>query len=261
MQERQKQIYSQAQFLPFSSEKLTFVDGQISGSVLEGKPLRSAYAPVAADRDESLALSLQPFCAMNGFKGYGSLWTESRVLKTSHTAPSKPVRNFDLERLPEDYMDESEMQVVSKSLDMLGANSNLSKRTPYKDENSFVGGQIPFSQGDSPSSKLMNEDLDLKVLLVPSKEIHQDGDLSSDGKVDCTDIKKSATVLQNLNTTADGTMSHDFPETNAHGVGNFSACQDMSSSTLSHMDQQISWPNQVTALSHSMYIMHADFVC
>lgn len=243
MQERQKQIYSQAQFLAFSSEKLAFVDGQISGSVLEGKPLRPAYVPVAADKEESLALSLQPFSAMNGFKGCGSLWTDGRGLKTSHTAQSKPIRNFDLERLPEDYMDESEIQVVSKCSDMPGANSILSKRTLYKDENSFLGAKISFSQVDSPSSKQMQGESDLRILLVPRKEINQDCDGSSEGKVDSTNIKY-ATVLQNLNNTTHSTTSQDFPLKYTPGVGNFHACQDSSPSTLSHMDKQMSLHHQ-----------------
>ena len=220
MQERHKQIYSQAQFLAFSSEKLAFADGQINGSVLEGKPLRPTYAPVAVDREESLALSLHPFCAMNGFKGCGSLWSDSRGLKTSHTAQSKPIRNFDLERLPEEYMDESEIKVVSKCSDTPGANLILSKRTPYKDE-----------------------------------KINQDGDESSEGKVDSINIKKSATVL-NLNNTTDSTISHDFLVKNTPGVGSFHACQDSSPSNLSHTDKQMSSRQQVASLSPSLHVTH-----
>lgn len=256
MQERHKQIYSQAQFLAFTSEKLALVDGQISGSVLEGKPLRPAYAPVAADREESLALSLQPFCAMNGFKGCGSLWTDHRGLKTSQTAQGKPIRNFDLERLPEEYMDESEIQVVSKCSDTPGANSILSKRTSYKDESSCLEAKISSTQVDSPSSKQMCEESHLRILLVPRKEFNQCGDESSEGKVDSTNVKKSATVFQNLNNTTDSTISHDFLEKNTPGVRSFHAHQDRNPPNLSHIDKKMSLHQQVASLSHTLYVKH-----
>ncbi|KAJ6406159.1 hypothetical protein OIU84_009809 [Salix udensis] len=101
MQEIRRRNYSRAQVFAFSPESLVLVEGQFCGSVLEGKPLRPpVFTGGREHNQDALGLSLSPFCTLKEIRGSGSLWIDG-------TAPSKPVRNFDLEKLPEDDADES----------------------------------------------------------------------------------------------------------------------------------------------------------
>lgn len=108
MQETRRRNYPQAQVFAFSPESLVLVDGQFCGSVLEGKPLRPpVYIAGRAHKQDALGLSLSPFCTLKEIKGSGSLWIDGMGAETFLPAHSKPLRNFDLEKLPEDDVDES----------------------------------------------------------------------------------------------------------------------------------------------------------
>ncbi|KAF9681298.1 hypothetical protein SADUNF_Sadunf06G0211400 [Salix dunnii] len=108
MQEIRRRNYSRAQVFAFSPESLVLVEGQFCGSVLEGKPLRPpVYTGGRAHKQDALGLSLSPFCTLKEIKGSGSLWMDGMGAEPFLPAPSKPVRNFDLEKLPEDDADES----------------------------------------------------------------------------------------------------------------------------------------------------------
>ncbi|KAJ6361277.1 hypothetical protein OIU78_001840 [Salix suchowensis] len=108
MQEIRRRNYSRAQVFAFSPESLVLVEGQFCGSVLEGKPLRPpVYTGGRAHNQDALGLSLSPFCTLKEIRGSGSLWIDGRGAEPFVPAPSKPVRDFDLEKLPEDDADES----------------------------------------------------------------------------------------------------------------------------------------------------------
>ncbi|KAJ6697766.1 hypothetical protein OIU79_011341 [Salix purpurea] len=108
MQEIRRRNYSRAQVFAFSPESLVLVEGQFCGSVLEGKPLRPpVYTGGRAHNQDALGLSLSPFCTLKEIRGSGSLWIDGMGAEPFVPAPSKPVRNFDLEKLPEDDADES----------------------------------------------------------------------------------------------------------------------------------------------------------
>ncbi|KAG6743142.1 hypothetical protein POTOM_054088 [Populus tomentosa] len=81
---------------------------QFCGSVLEGKPLRPpVYIAGRAYKQDALGLSLSPFCTLKKIEGSGSLWIDGMGAETFLPAHCKPLRNLDLEKLPEDDADES----------------------------------------------------------------------------------------------------------------------------------------------------------
>ena len=165
-------IHSHAQILACNSRSFLHADDRYSGSVLDGKHLRPSYATGQAYKDESLNLSLHPFYALD-HKGCGSSRMDSRGVETLQTAQSKPIRNFDLEKLPEEYMDESENHIGPNNSKMLDGNSFLVKRTSNTDEDSFVGANLSVIQVDSPSLKQTYPETNLRVLSVNGQEIIQ----------------------------------------------------------------------------------------
>ncbi|KAE8056290.1 hypothetical protein FH972_013075 [Carpinus fangiana] len=98
---------------------------------------------------------------------------DSRGVETLQTAQSKPIRNFDLEKLPEEYMDESENHIGPNNSKMLDGNSFLVKRTSNTDEDSSVGANLSVIQVDSPSLKQTYPETNLRVLSVNGQEIIQ----------------------------------------------------------------------------------------
>ncbi|XP_011036665.1 PREDICTED: uncharacterized protein LOC105134088 isoform X2 [Populus euphratica] len=107
MQEIRGRNYSQARVLVFNPESLVFVESQYCGSVLERKPSRPVFTAGRGLKKDPLALSLRPFCTFKEIKGSGLLWIDGIGDETSPPAHRKPVRDFDLEKVPEDEADES----------------------------------------------------------------------------------------------------------------------------------------------------------
>lgn len=107
MQEIKGRNYSQAQVLAFNPESLVLVEGQNCGSVLERKLLRPVCTAGRGLKKDALALSLRPFCTFKEIKGSGLLWIDGTGDESSLPALRKPVKNFDLEKVPEDDADES----------------------------------------------------------------------------------------------------------------------------------------------------------
>lgn len=134
MQEIRKQIYSQVQYK----------DAQVHRSVLGGRQLKPVHATVLSDEEGSHSLSLRPFSSLNELVNSGSLWA-----KAFHNSQSKQVRNFDLERLPEEYMGESE-ETGAKSIHV---NSDYAAGGA-----SYLGFNTCVSEVGSPSSKEMSQD-------------------------------------------------------------------------------------------------------
>uniref|UniRef100_A0A6N2K191 Uncharacterized protein n=1 Tax=Salix viminalis TaxID=40686 RepID=A0A6N2K191_SALVM len=106
MQEIKGRNYSQAQVLALNPESLVLVEGQNCGSVLERKLLRPVCTAGRGLKKDALTLSLRPFCTFKEIKGSGFSWIDGIGDETSPPARRKPVRNFDLEKVPEDDADE-----------------------------------------------------------------------------------------------------------------------------------------------------------
>lgn len=134
MQEIRKQIYFQVQHR----------DAQVHSSVPEGSQVKPVHAIFPSDEEESHSLSLPPFSSLNELVNSGSLWA-----KAFHISQSKQVRNFDLERLPEEYMGESEET---------GANSIHFNSDYAAGGASYLGFNTSISEVDSPSSKEISQD-------------------------------------------------------------------------------------------------------
>jgi hypothetical protein len=162
-------IHSHAQILACNSRSFLLADDRYSGSVLDGKHLRPSYATGQAYKDESLNLSLHPFYALD-HKGCGSSCMDSRGVETLQTAQSKQIRNFDLEKLPEEYMDESENQIEPNGSKRSDENSILVKRTTNTDGDSSVVANLSV---DSPSLKQTYPETYLRILSVNGQEIIQ----------------------------------------------------------------------------------------
>lgn len=203
-------IYSQAQILACSSKGFVHVDDRYSGSVLDGKHLRPTYATGQAYKDESLSLSLHPFYALD-HKGCGSEWMDSRGVETLQTGQSKPIRNFDLEKLPEDCMDESEYQIEPNSSKMSDENSISLKRTTNADGDSSVKENLSAIQMGSPSLKQIYPKTNIRILSENGQEIIQDCDRVSEDKAYRTEIKRSALSFPSPNNTSENKTSQDFP--------------------------------------------------
>ncbi|KAJ6732244.1 hypothetical protein OIU79_003382 [Salix purpurea] len=106
MQEIKGRNYSQAQVLALNPESLVLVEGQNCGSVLERKLLRPVCTAGRGLKKDALALSLRPFCTFKEIKGSGFSWIDGIGDETCPPARRKPVRNFDLEKVPEDDANE-----------------------------------------------------------------------------------------------------------------------------------------------------------
>ncbi|KAK3211394.1 hypothetical protein Dsin_016100 [Dipteronia sinensis] len=194
MQEIRRRACSQAQVLTFSSEKVLLKDGPSKCSILEGKPLRPAYATGLAYKEEYLALSLRPFVTLREFEGSsGSFLVEN---ENFCTVERKPMRNLDLEKLPEEYMDEpSEMADVK---------STPSQRTNDTEVISVVGAN----------------------LFVASEQINLNIDQSSEDEAfEVDDVKKCVTSSLESNSATEKNASKEPT------VGSSDTFQDLSPST------------------------------
>lgn len=143
-------MHSRAQILAYNSESHIVPDDRYAGSITEGKLLRPTYATSQAFKNESLALSLHPFYVL-GYKGSGSLWMCKRGVETLQTAQSKQIRNFDLEKLPDEYIDEFENQSDPNTCKIADENSVSLKRTTN-------------TSGDS-QEKAYRRDIEKQILL------------------------------------------------------------------------------------------------
>ncbi|TXG62247.1 hypothetical protein EZV62_013610 [Acer yangbiense] len=196
MQEIRRRACSQAQVLTFSSESVLLKDDPSNCSILEGKPLRPAYATGLAYKEEYLALSLRPFVTLREFKGSGgSFLVDGIGNENFHTVERKPMRNLDLEKLPEEYMDEpSEMADVK---------STPSQITNDTEVISVVGAN----------------------LFVTSEQINLNIDQSSEDKAFEVDVKTCVTSSLESNSTAEKNASKEPT------VGSSDTFQDLSPST------------------------------
>ncbi|KAF8400537.1 hypothetical protein HHK36_013836 [Tetracentron sinense] len=243
MQEINKRIYSQAQVLAFNSRTIAVGDGQLLGSVGEGKPLRPAYNTAQAHGEESHALSLHHTWALKGLTGSDSLWMNNTKVKTFPIAQNKPVREIDLERLPEDYLDDSEIQFEANSSEIPAANTSLSERIPHTDEVSFVSSNWSVLQVDSPSLKQRDPKTDIERSLVACQENHQFFDQTSERKVHGVDVKKCDTGFQRLHNTFQSNTLQNFHWHRLPAGGNSHVYEEPNRSSNQHVEKPL-WLHQ-----------------
>ncbi|KAL5785964.1 hypothetical protein ACOSQ2_008356 [Xanthoceras sorbifolium] len=178
---------SQARVLTFSSERVLLKDDPSYCSILEGKPLRPAYASGQAYKEEYLALSLHPFVALGDFISSGSFLMDGVGNENFCTAERKPMRNFDLEKLPEEFMDEPEIHVRSYNSEMADAKSTQSQRTTDTGVISVVGAK-PF---------------------VTSEQINLNCDQAPEDRTFEIDVKKCVTSSLESNSTTEKNASKE----------------------------------------------------
>ncbi|KAA8521681.1 hypothetical protein F0562_012329 [Nyssa sinensis] len=193
MQEIKKSIFSPAQKWVYNYESVTIGDNSLCGSILVVKPLRPASANAESYKEESLALSLHPFYALKEVQSCDSLCMNSHGANTSYSSQSKPTRNFDLEKLPEYNVDESQNEVKSNSSTMPDINSTLTNRTLDRDANRFLGADLSVKM-DSPSPTQVYPEPDFRTPSSPSQKINQDCDQALGGNV-CGVDEKCATGI------------------------------------------------------------------
>ncbi|KAB5513847.1 hypothetical protein DKX38_027753 [Salix brachista] len=164
MQEIKGRDYSQAQVLAFNPESLVLVEGQNCGSVLERKLLRPVCTAGRGLKKDALTLSLRPFCTFKEIKGSGFSWIDGIGDETCPPARREPVRNFDLEKVPEDDADEpADLEGMPKQW----KGSVLTESTElFRDLGS--GGEVALT---SPKSELHNSRRDGYVDSFPKDPV------------------------------------------------------------------------------------------
>ncbi|KAK9141533.1 hypothetical protein Syun_010933 [Stephania yunnanensis] len=198
MQEISKAISSQAQVLAFDSETFSDRNCHLHTFIADGKPLRRSH--VAQNHVESLVLSQHPYCPVNGFtslspkKSTGTIDLDAQALPR---VPSKPRREIDLERPPEDYMDDNEAQDVASCSQAVDSKSCSEKET--KKQSSDLHVEKDLSNAKMSCACLNGTD---KIVLMsaypePSQGICQTRGPSSETKIFEALACKSKTVNKN----------------------------------------------------------------
>ncbi|KAK2659347.1 hypothetical protein Ddye_005880 [Dipteronia dyeriana] len=224
MQEIRRRACSQAQVLTFSSERVLLKDDPSNCSILEGKPLRPAYATGLAYNEEYLALSLRPFVTLREFKGSGgSFLVDGIGNENFRTVEKKPMRNLDLEKLPEEYMDEpSEVADVESTpsqrsndtevISVVGANlfvtsEQINLNIDRSAEDKAFEVDVKKCVASSLESNSTTEENDLKEPTVGSSDTFQDLSPSTNG-----DTEKPTLLHQGLSILMTGSNALNFKE-------------------------------------------------
>lgn len=193
MQEIRGRNYSQARVLAFNPESLVLVESQHCGSVLERKPSRPVFTAGRGLKKDPLALSLRPFCTFKENKGSGLLWIDGIGDETPPPAHRKPVRDFDLEKVPEDEADESaDLEGIPKQW----KGSNLPESTElFQDFGS--SGEVALT---SPKSELHNShDDDVDSFPKDPVKCSQDSSILEPKQLDEFNIQRSIHLETNSN--------------------------------------------------------------
>nr|TKS11135.1 hypothetical protein D5086_0000077370 [Populus alba] len=167
MQEMRGRNYSQTRVLAFNPESLVLVESQYCGSVLERKPLRPVFTAGRGLKKDPLALSLRP----------------------------KLVRDFDLEKVPEDEADEfADLEGIPKQW----KGSNLPESTElFQDFGS--SGEVALT---SPKSELHNShDDDVDSFPKDPVKCSQDSSILEPKQLDEFNIQRSIHLETNSNLT------------------------------------------------------------
>ncbi|XP_010265635.1 PREDICTED: uncharacterized protein LOC104603329 isoform X2 [Nelumbo nucifera] len=216
MQETRKRAYSQVQVLTFNSDTVAIPDA-LHGSTVEEKPLRSTRVSTQAYQEGSHVLSSNPVCSVKEFTGSGpktSLWIDNTESSTSNSK-NKPRIEIDLEKLPEDYLDESDLQVEENNFKIANTTTILSEGTPGAAQFSVVECNPSVIQVESPNLKQGDLKLDLGTFSELRQEIHQVCNQALERKTCGVDINECATGFQPLHRS----IVNDFPWNHPAAVG------------------------------------------
>lgn len=254
MQEVRKITGGSAQPLAFSSNNKDACCDQPNDSIVEGKHSNEAYASAKDHTDESCVLPINLLSAVKEFTGSSSersFCSDIKEVKVSPNACNEQKKIFDLERPPEEYMDESDYQIESNNFDILLSNTHLLGGSHnIVEESSMRCNQADFQMG-YPSSKQKDKRPDFGAPSEPSQE----------SRWDCSPVSESKTHNAYMKCTS---VTERPQETANHNIQNFSwghlPAIGLSPSNPS-VDSQVEkplWLFQVISLSHyiSMNLLH-----
>ncbi|XP_058067602.1 uncharacterized protein LOC131216968 isoform X2 [Magnolia sinica] len=212
MQEIRKLICSPAQLSASNSNTNEACDDQIHSSVVEGKPLGAAYVCSQDYMEESNVPSTYPIHAAvesSGSNPQKQFSIDNMEAKLPPNVCNTMKRGIDLERPPEEYMDESDYQTESNNFDIQGANAS---------SYSFMGCNRSVLQTGSYGA--------------PSKSSQETcRDLGS--KI-CTDYTKCIIGIQSLQDAFRRNILQDFSWNHLPAVGNCSISGESNFSLNQH---------------------------
>ncbi|KAK9101794.1 hypothetical protein Sjap_019048 [Stephania japonica] len=198
MQEISKAISSQAQVLAFDYETVSDQNGHLHTFIADGKPLRRSH--VAQNHVESHVLSEHPYRSVNGFASL-SPKTSTRMINLDALAlprvHSKPRREIDLERLPEDYMDDNEVQDVANCYQAVDSKSCSVKETEKQSSELHLEKDLSNVKMGCPSLGGADKIVLMGAYPEPSQGICQSRGPSSKTKIFEALACKSKTVNKN----------------------------------------------------------------
>ncbi|XXG51892.1 hypothetical protein AAC387_Pa03g0357 [Persea americana] len=212
MQEVRKIIGGSAQPLAFSSNNKDACCDRPNDSIVEGKHSNEAYASAKDHTDESCVLPINLLSAVKEFTGSSSersFCSDIKEVKVSPNACNEQKKIFDLERPPEEYMDESDYQIESNNFDILLSNTHLLGGSHnIVEESSMRCNQADFQMG-YPSSKQKDKRPDFGAPSEPSQE----------SRWDCSPVSESKTHNAYMKCTS---VTERPQETANHNIQNFS---------------------------------------
>ncbi|KAJ4951841.1 hypothetical protein NE237_028673 [Protea cynaroides] len=230
MHEIRQTIDSHAQMLTFNSNNIAVHDGQLCRAAGEENHSGPSCIPTQDCREGSLILSLHPICTIKEFTGYGPTlsWTNTKG-KNFPTAQTKPRLEIDLERPPEDYVEESESNIEVNSYAMQGSNTNLLEGNRNTVEVSFKERNLSVCHTDSPNLKWRDPDKDFRTLPEPIQQMHQDCLQAPESKVHGIDMNKGSSEFYSRDESFQNILN-DFPCNDLPAVGRPSANEELISS-------------------------------
>ncbi|XP_043700234.1 uncharacterized protein LOC122650941 [Telopea speciosissima] len=221
MQEITQRIDVHVQLLTFSSNNVSVHNGQLHGAVGEKKHLRPSCISTQACRAGSTILSLNPICAVQEVTGCGPktlTWMNATEVKEFPSGQTKPRIEIDLERPPEDYLEDSESKVEANSYAML-SNTNLLEGTKTN-EVSFRESNLSVPHADSLSLKRRDPDKDFSTLAESMQQMHQDCVRAQESKSYGIDMNKCSSGIYSLQEGFHKNILRNFLWNDLPAVGN-----------------------------------------
>ncbi|XP_077238073.1 uncharacterized protein LOC143879525 isoform X2 [Tasmannia lanceolata] len=244
MQEISKMIRCPGQLLASNFGINEVCDGQLHSSFVERKPLKADYFTAQnyyMDKSHPYeSFSMHTICAVKEFtrKSPKSAHMDDKELKTLPNDRNKLRRKIDLERPPEEYMDESDYQMDTDNFDISDAKTSLLGRTQHAVEGPPLGCNQSVVRIGSPSLKRRDSGLNF-ITLSETQDTHQACHQDLESKIDADYVKKCTAGIQNLQKALEHNMLQDFPWNHLPAVGNCSVCVESKASP----DQNVEKPS------------------
>lgn len=244
MQEVSNMIRCSAQQLATSSNNKDARCDQLNDSIVEGKHSDESYLSAKVHTEESCVLPINPLSAVKEFTGSSSersFCSDIKEVKVSPNACNKQRITFDLERPPEEYMDESDYQIEANNFDILGSNTHLLEGSQNIIE------LIRCKQADIqiryPSVQQRDKRPDFGTPSEPSQESCWDCSQVSDNKIH-TAVMKSTSGIQRPEDTLNNIRDFSWDHLPAVGLSTINLSVD------SKMEKPL-WLFQVRSLFHT----------